>query len=216
MRFESKYISVKIRSMKLELIKIFRQISDNPTTLPIFTLAYCFGEVDRVRPVYHMNARNLRMEFILENVLVDWKIFRYNQTPNEENLSLIFISCSHLRIVVVVMRHLLLICFNFNPTMDKWSHAQWNAGWNYVFIPKLQRCNRWSLWLDKQFHPTYYNGCNYLSEAVLKSIHVSKMAAGISCLLNESLKVTNGIYLFELKPKSVGNGGKITTYVYHI
>ena len=35
--------------------------------------------------------------------------------------------------------------------------------WNYLSIPKLQRLHRWSLWMDKLFHPTLYNGCNYLS-----------------------------------------------------
>ena len=47
-------------------------------------------------------------------------------------------------------------------------------GWNYLSIPKLQRCNRWSLGMDKQFHPTFYNGCNYLSMLGLKLNHVSK------------------------------------------
>ena len=46
--------------------------------------------------------------------------------------------------------------------------------WNYSSIPKLQRCNRWSLGMDKQFHPTLYNGCNYLSILGLQLIHVSK------------------------------------------
>ena len=36
-------------------------------------------------------------------------------------------------------------------------------GWNYLPIVKLQRLYRWSLGKDKQFHPTLYNGCNYLS-----------------------------------------------------
>ena len=37
---------------------------------------------------------------------------------------------------------LLLTWFNFNPSMDKKSHAQWSVEWNYLSIPKLQRCNR--------------------------------------------------------------------------
>ena len=28
--------------------------------------------------------------------------------------------------------------------------------WNYLSIPKVQRCNRWSLGMDKLFHPTAY------------------------------------------------------------
>ena len=47
-------------------------------------------------------------------------------------------------------------------------------GWNYLSIPKLQRCNRWSLGIDKLFHPIHYNGCNYLSMLGLKLNHVSK------------------------------------------
>ena len=47
-------------------------------------------------------------------------------------------------------------------------------GWNYLSIPKLQRCNRWSLGMDKLFHPILYNGYNYLSMLGLKLNHVSK------------------------------------------
>ena len=34
-------------------------------------------------------------------------------------------------------------------------------GWNYLSMPKLQRLHRWSLGIDKQFHPTLYNGCSW-------------------------------------------------------
>ena len=44
--------------------------------------------------------------------------------------------------------------------------------WNY--IPKLQRFHSWSLGIDKQFHPTIYDWCNYLSMLGLKLFHVSK------------------------------------------
>ena len=47
-------------------------------------------------------------------------------------------------------------------------------GWNYLSIPKLQRLHRWSLGMDKLFHPIHYNGCNYLSMLGLKLNHVSK------------------------------------------
>ena len=47
-------------------------------------------------------------------------------------------------------------------------------GWNYLSIPKLQRCNRWSLGMDKIFYPTLYWACNYLSMLGLKLNHVSK------------------------------------------
>ena len=52
-------------------------------------------------------------------------------------------------------------------------------GWHYLSIPKLQRCNRWSLGMDTLFHPTHYNGCNYLSVLRLKLIHVIKGANGV-------------------------------------
>ena len=47
-------------------------------------------------------------------------------------------------------------------------------GWNNFSIPKLQRCNRWSLGMDTLFHPTLYDGCNYLSMLGLKLIYVSE------------------------------------------
>ena len=42
---------------------------------------------------------------------------------------------------------------------------------NYLSIPKL---HRWSLPMDKLFHPTLYNGCNYLSMLGLKFNNISK------------------------------------------
>ena len=39
--------------------------------------------------------------------------------------------------------------FNFNPSMDKQLHISKSVRWNYFFIPKLQRCNRWSMGMDK-------------------------------------------------------------------
>ena len=46
--------------------------------------------------------------------------------------------------------------------------------WNNLSIPKLQRCNRWSLGMHKWFPPTLYWVCDYLSMMGLKLIHVSK------------------------------------------
>ena len=37
------------------------------------------------------------------------------------------------------------------------------CGWNYLSIPKLQQLHRQCLGMDKLFHPTFHNGCNYLS-----------------------------------------------------
>ena len=47
-------------------------------------------------------------------------------------------------------------------------------GWNYLSIPKLQRSNHWSLGMGKQFHPTLYCACDYLSMLGLKLNHISK------------------------------------------
>ena len=38
---------------------------------------------------------------------------------------------------------------HFNLNMDKELHPSLSVGWNYLSIPKLQRCNRWSLRMDK-------------------------------------------------------------------
>ena len=37
-------------------------------------------------------------------------------------------------------RPISLAWFNFNPSKDRLSLAQWNPGWNYLSFPKLQRC----------------------------------------------------------------------------
>ena len=52
-------------------------------------------------------------------------------------------------------------------------------GWNYYSIPNLQRYNRWSLGIDKQFHLTLYWACYYLSMMGLKLNHVSKTALDV-------------------------------------
>ena len=80
---------------------------------------------------------------------------------------------------------LLQTWINFNPSMDKESHAQWYVRWNYLSIPKLQRCNRWSLGMDKWFNLTLYNGCNYLSMLGSKLNHVTERnprKLGYACL----------------------------------
>ena len=64
--------------------------------------------------------------------------------------------------------------------MDMWSHVQQNAGWNYLSIPKLQRCIRWSLGMGTLSYPTLSNGFNYLSMLGSRLNHVSKRRQ--SCL----------------------------------
>ena len=72
---------------------------------------------------------------------------------------------------------------NFNSCMDNWSHPLYSVGWNYLSIPKLQRCNRWSLGMDKQFHPTLYWTCGFLFMLALKPIHVSKWDLYVTIML---------------------------------
>ena len=69
---------------------------------------------------------------------------------------------------------LLLTQFNFNPSMDMQSHAQYSVRWNYLSIPKLQQLHCWSLGKDMLFHLTHYNTRDYLSMLGLKLNHVSK------------------------------------------
>ena len=47
-------------------------------------------------------------------------------------------------------------------------------GWDYLSIPRLQQCSRWSMGMDKYFHPTLYWTCDYLSMQRFKFIHVCK------------------------------------------
>ena len=49
-------------------------------------------------------------------------------------------------------------------------------GWNYSSIMKLQRLHGWSFEMDKEFHSTPSNGCNYLSMLGVKLFHISKMS----------------------------------------
>ena len=51
-------------------------------------------------------------------------------------------------------------------------------GWSYWYIPKHQRLHRWRLGMDKEFHPTHNNACNYLSTLGLNLNHVNKRATG--------------------------------------
>ena len=68
----------------------------------------------------------------------------------------------------------LLTWTNFDPSTYKQIHS-YSMGWNYLSIPKLQRCNRWSSGMDKKFSPTLCWTCDYLSMLGLKLTHVSKM-----------------------------------------
>ena len=52
--------------------------------------------------------------------------------------------------------------------------------WDEITYPfsNFQWLHHWSLDMDKQFHPTHYNGCNYLSMPGFKLYHVSKRGPG--------------------------------------
>ena len=66
---------------------------------------------------------------------------------------------------------LLLTWINYNSSMDKKLRPSWSVEWKYLFIPKLQRCSRWSLGTDKYFHSILYWACDYLFMPI---INVSK------------------------------------------
>ena len=48
-------------------------------------------------------------------------------------------------------------------------------GWNYLSIQKLPTIATLKFAMDKLFHPTLYNACDYLSMPGIKSIYISKM-----------------------------------------
>ena len=57
--------------------------------------------------------------------------------------------------VVIHLRPVLLIWFDFNPSMDIWVHAQQSVGWNNLSTTKLQRLHQWiSKWISN-FTPQF-------------------------------------------------------------
>ena len=69
-----------------------------------------------------------------------------------------------------------LTWINFNIRLDRLSLAQQSVRWHYLSVPNRQSVYRWSLGMDKWFHPIFYHGCKYLSMLGLKLNHVSKVA----------------------------------------
>ena len=65
--------------------------------------------------------------------------------------------------------------------------------WIYLSISRFQRLHRWSLSMDKQFHHTLYNACDYFSMPWLKLIHVSKSSpwvlAWLTPVVSRSLNI---------------------------
>ena len=56
---------------------------------------------------------------------VDWEAARYGETLSDSGAQNIF------------------------DIMDNQKSLKLSVGWNYLYIPKLQLCNRWSLGIDK-------------------------------------------------------------------
>ena len=57
------------------------------------------------------------------------------------------------------------------------------GGGEYLSIPKRQPYDHGRMGMDKQFHPTVYWTCDYLSMLVIMLINVSKGATGISVFI---------------------------------
>ena len=49
-----------------------------------------------------------------------------------------------------------------------------NYGMKLLIHSQLQRCSRWTLVLDRYFHPTPYRACDYLSMLISKLIGICK------------------------------------------
>ena len=64
-------------------------------------------------------------------------------------------------------------------------------GWNYVSILKLQRLYRWSLGMDKWFHPTLYWVCNYVFMLEWKLSMLVKGVSGKRKMILHFLSVLN-------------------------
>ena len=76
-----------------------------------------------------------------------------------------------------------------------------NVGWQYLYIPKIQRCSFWSLGLDELFHPTFYWANDYLSMLGLKLVHVSKSDPRATCpieILSLNISFDNQRWLWQL------------------
>ena len=101
----------------------------------------------------------------------------------------------------------LLTWITIFPSMDKSLHTQKSVGWKYLSIPKLQRYNRWSLGMDKLFHPILYNRYNYLPMLGLEIIHISKRGS--------TAETTIMKYLRSSKLKIIDNNLKVNLSAVH-
>ena len=77
-------------------------------------------------------------------------------------------------------------------------------GWNYLSITKLQRWNRWSLGMEKQFHSTLSRAYDYLSMLGLglKLNHLSKRGywrSSLELLFNSLIFIQQLIWQSEIR-----------------
>ena len=114
-----------------------------------------------------------------------WAIFRpRSQSPcvkQMENLGLLadaITECVECYVNVHVPQNTPLIIdgYDLMVPLGRPSHAKLSMfcwwGETNLSIPKLQRPQCWSLIMDKQFHPAFYNGCIHWSMLELKFIFV--------------------------------------------
>ena len=71
---------------------------------------------------------------------------------------------------------LLLAWIDFNPSTEHGYviTSLIKCCMKLLIHPQLQQCNHWSWGMNKLFHLTFYNGCDYLSMLGLKLSHVDK------------------------------------------
>ena len=69
--------------------------------------------------------------------------------------------------------------------------------WNYLFIPK--QLHRWCLCMDKYFHTTVNQACDYLSMPGFKLNHVSICFISIPQIYNKKAWITRHIFVIFMK-----------------
>ena len=83
-------------------------------------------------------------------------------------------------VMLVIVFTVILMIFYCVFFIVYWSVIFYECIWFYLTVSEsdiiklFNQSNRWSLGMDKWFHPILYYGCNYLSMLGLKLNHVSK------------------------------------------
>ena len=105
-------------------------------------------------------APNRQQAIILTNhVFVYWHIYVY----------LILNGLKVIYLWSISLKTTFIPAWNTPSNITKWEMKL------FIHEPKLYQLHHWSLGMDKLFHLTLYNGCNYLSMLGLKLNHTSKM-----------------------------------------